>query len=71
MVNTEKVKGRIVEKHKTIQIIAPKIPCHPYTLGRQIANKKPMTLETAEILSEELDITDEEFPEFFLKKKLQ
>ena len=33
MVNTAKIKGRIVEKGKTIQSIAPQIPWSPYTLG--------------------------------------
>ena len=71
MINTSKVKGRIVEKGKTIQAIAPKIPCSPYILGRKIANESPMSLEEAIILSEELDISKEEFAEFFLQQKLQ
>ncbi len=71
MVNTAKIKGRIVEKQKTIQSIAPKIPCTPYTLGQKISNETPMNLEEAIILSNELDITKEEFAEFFLQQKLQ
>lgn len=71
MVNTAKIKGRITEKETTIQSIAPQIPCSPYTLGQQIGNKAPMTLETAEKLSEILEIKVEEFAEFFLHKKLQ
>lgn len=71
MINTAKVKGRIVEKGKTIQSIAPKIPCSPYTLGQKISNETPMNLEEAMILSEELEITKEEFLDFFLNKKLQ
>lgn len=68
MVNTQKIKGRIVEKGKTIQSIAPKIPCSPYTLGQKIANESPMSLEEASVLSEELDIEENEFAEFFLQK---
>ena len=71
MVNTPKLKGRITEKQKTIQSIAPKIPCTPYTLGQKIANEAPMNLEEAITLCEELDITREEFADFFLKQKLQ
>lgn len=71
MINTAKLKGRITEKETTIQRIAPEIPCSPYTLGQQIGNKAPMTLDTAEKLSEILEIKDEEFSEFFLQKKLQ
>lgn len=71
MINTSKVRGRIVEKGKTIQSIAPKIPCSPYILGRKIANESPMSLEEASNLSKELDIKEEEFTEFFLQKGLQ
>lgn len=71
MINTAKMKGRITEKETTIQNIAPEIPCTPYTLGQQIGNKVPMTLDTAEKLCEILDIKEEEFAEFFLHKKLQ
>lgn len=71
MVNTAKIKGRIVEKGKTIQSIAPKIPCSPYILGRKIANESPMNLEEASILCDELDIMEDEFAEFFLQKQLQ
>ncbi len=71
MINTAKMKGRITEKGRTIQNIAPEIPCTPYTLGQQIGNKVPMTLDTAEKLCEILDIEDVEFAEFFLQRKLQ
>lgn len=71
MINTAKIKGRITEKEKTIQSIAPKIPCSPYTLGQQIGNKAPMTLDTAEKLCEILEIQEEEFAEFFLQRKLR
>lgn len=70
MVNTAKVKGRIVEKGKTIQSIAPKIPCSPYILGRKIANENPINLDEVIALCEELDIEKDEFAEFFLNKKL-
>ena len=71
MINTAKVKGRIIEKGKTIQGIAPKMRCTPYTLGRKIGNETPMNLEEALILSDELQISKEEFAEFFLNEKLQ
>ena len=71
MINTAKIKGRIVEKGKTIQSIAHKIPCSPYTLGQKLSNETPMNLEEAIILSDELDITKDEFADFFLNKKLQ
>lgn len=71
MVNTAKIKGRIVEKGKTIQSIAPKIPCSAYTLGQKISNVKPINLDEVITLCDELSITQEEFAEFFLQSKLQ
>ena len=71
MVNTAKIKGRIVEKGKTIQAIAPKIPCSAYTLGQKIGNETPINLEEVMVLCNELEITQEEFADFFLQEKLQ
>lgn len=71
MINTKKIKGRIVEKGKTIQEIAPKIPCSAYTLGKKIANETPIKLDEVIVLCNELDIKAEEFSEFFLQEKLQ
>ena len=65
MINTAKIKGRIVEKEKTIQSLAPKIPCSPYILGQKISNKAPMHIEEAETLIDELQIPIEEVPEYF------
>lgn len=65
MVNTAKIKGRIVEKGKTIQSIAPKIPCTPYTLGQKISNETPMHIEEAETLINELEIPINEIVEYF------
>lgn len=70
MVNTAKIKGRIIEKGKTIQSIAPKIPCTPYTLGQKIANETPINLEEVIVLCDELEIQEDEFADFFLQKKL-
>ena len=70
MVNTAKIKGRMVEKNKTMQYLAPLVGFTAYTLGQQILNKKPMSLETANVLSEELEIDDTDFAEFFLQDKL-
>lgn len=65
MINTAKLRGRIIEKGKTIQSLAPKIPCTPYTLGQKIANESPMQIEEAATLANELDITDNEIVEYF------
>lgn len=65
MINTAKLRGKIVEKGKTIQSLAPKIPCTPYTLGQKIANETPMQIEEATTLANELEIVDEEITEYF------
>ena len=65
MVNTAKIRGRIIEKGKTIQSIAPKIPCTPYTLGQKISNETPMHIEEAETLIDELEIPINEVVEYF------
>ena len=69
MINTAKLKGRIVEKGKTIQSLAPKIPCTPYTLGQKIANETPMHIEEAENIANELDISKDEITEYFFYKE--
>ena len=71
MLNTAKIKGRIVEKGKTIQSIAPKVHCSPYTLGQKIANETLINLSEVIILCDELEIQEKEFAEFFLQKELQ
>lgn len=65
MINTAKLKGRIIEKGKTIQLLAPKIPCTPYTLGQKISNETPMRIEELEILANELEIPKNEIVEYF------
>lgn len=70
MINTFKLKGRMTEKRKTTKYLAEKVGLTGYTLGQQILNKKPMYLDTAYVLSEELDITDEEFGEFFFTERV-
>lgn len=67
MVNTEKLRGRIVEENKTIQKLAPICGYSAYTLGKMIANKTPMTLEVSKTLAEELNIKKGEISDFFYK----
>lgn len=67
MVNSAKMRGRIIEKGFTIQSLAQKVPCSGYILGRKIANEAPMTLEEAIAISKELEIKEDEFAEFFLQ----
>ncbi len=65
MVNTMKLKGRIVEKNTTIGKLAKKVGYSAYYLGRMISNKAEMPLKVSSILKQELDITNEELTDFF------
>lgn len=65
MINTNKVRGRIVEKGLTIQTIATQMQITPYTLGKKIANESPMTLDEALKLATILEIPVEEIAEYF------
>lgn len=70
MINTQKIKNRIANENKNIQSIATKMACTPNILWRKISNELPINLGEILILCEELEISREEFEEFFLKKKL-
>ena len=66
MINTNKLKGRLVEKGYTQADAAKYLKIAQPTLNQKINNIRPMDLDEAERLSELLDITDVEFPAFFL-----
>ena len=65
MVNTNKIKARIVEKGKTIEKLAADMDITPYTLGRKIRGQSQMTLKEADQLQQLLDISDDEFCLYF------
>ena len=65
MPNRNKIKGRIVEKGKTIQEIAREMKLTPYILGQKIAGKTNMSLDEANKLQQILEIADEEFRAYF------
>lgn len=65
MINTAKIRGRIVEKGLTLQSLSKVMNISPYTLGRKISGKSKMTLEEAELLQRFLAIPDGKFEEYF------
>ena len=71
MINSSKLKGRIVEKGETFQSIAPKIGCSAYTLGKKVSGETPINLEEITKLCKILEIKDDEFSDFFLQNRLQ
>ena len=55
VVNTNKLKGRIVEQGLTIGSLAALIGISPSTLGRKIRNLSDMTLEEVELIRSTLN----------------
>ena len=70
MVNTYKLKGRIIEKKQTIGALANKMNLSPYTLGKQISNKSIMNVNVARALAEELEIPNAEIGEYFFVNEI-
>lgn len=66
MINTSKIKGRMAEKNVTNKELSKCVSLSEFSLRRQLRNEIPMRLETAQKIQIRLDITDLEFPEFFL-----
>lgn len=71
MVNTNKLRGRIVERGLTFRLVANELGMSPATLGRKIKNKTPMTLEEVEMLREFLEISPCRIMEYFFVEHLQ
>jgi hypothetical protein len=65
MVDTKKLKVRMIQKDTNIQLLAPKTGYTPYTLGQMISNKSKMTICVSEILIKELEIPKDEITDFF------
>lgn len=68
MISTNKLRGRIVENRTTINELSQKLGMTPYTLGKKIAGKSPMTLKEASELQRELQIPAEEIPAYFFAR---
>ncbi|MBR7164503.1 MAG: XRE family transcriptional regulator [Clostridia bacterium] len=65
MVNTNKLRGRIIEQGLTIGSLAPMIGISPSTLGRKIKNHADMTLGEVESIRCVLKIPPERVMEYF------
>lgn len=68
MVNTLKLRGRIREKGLTQKDVAEMLNVSETTVGAKINNKRPITLDEADKISEILGISDGEFVSFFLTR---
>lgn len=69
MVNTNKLKGRIVEQGLTIGSLAALIGISPSTLGRKIRNLSDMTLEEVELIRSTLNIPPGRIMEYFFAER--
>ena len=65
MVNTNKLRGRIVEQGLTFGRVAQKVGVSPSTLGRKIRNVSDMTLEEVERIRDVLNIPNNRIMEYF------
>lgn len=65
MINTLKIKSRMVELNLTQKDIAKILKIAPPTVSQKINNIRPMGLKEAEQLAEALQISIQEFPIYF------
>lgn len=65
MVNTQKIKARIIEVGLNQTTVAAALEIAQSTLNQKINNARPMTLEEAERLQAILKIPDPEFCAYF------
>ena len=67
MINTGKIKGKMVEMQITQRDVADKLEIAQSTLNLKINNRRPMNLNEAEKICELLNISANEFGEYLLE----
>lgn len=70
MINTLKIKARMVECGLKQKDIAEALNLSPATISQKLNNVRPMYLKEANLLSDLLGITTEEIGEYFFKSKI-
>ena len=65
MVNSQKIKGRIVELGKNQADCAAALGIRPPTFNQKLNNVRSFTLSESEVLRKFLDIDDSLFAEYF------
>lgn len=70
MVNSNKLKGRIVEKGMTQADVAKALGIATPTVSQKINNVRAMYLQEAFKIAELLDIPDKQFKEYFFKDEI-
>jgi len=69
LVNTNKIRGRIMEQGLTIGSLASIIGISPSTLGRKIKNHADMTLGEVESIRDILKIPPERVVDYFFMEE--
>ena len=67
MINSKKVKGRLVELGLTQRDVSKIWNCALPTVSQKINQIRPITLQEADLLAKLLGLDEEEYYEFFLK----
>lgn len=70
MINTNKIKGRIVELGLTQKDVAKALGVAAPTVSQKINNVRAMTVEEAFMLASVLEISDEEFRTYFFVQEI-
>lgn len=65
MINSKKIKGRLVELGMTQKDISSCLGISQPTVNQKINNIRPMGLDEAEKIADLLQISSEEFKEYF------
>ena len=70
MINSNKVKGRLVELGLTQKDVQSVWKCALPTVSQKINSVRPINLEEADLLADLLKLNEEEYYEFFFGNKL-
>lgn len=70
MVNTNKIKARIVELGITQKVLADAIGVATTTISQKINNRRAMDVSEAFKIAEVLKIQDTDFREYFFKEEI-
>lgn len=65
MINTNKLKGKIVECGLTIEILAERIGVNKATIYRKLANPENFSIREAGLIAKELNLTADEINAIF------
>lgn len=71
MINTPKLKGRMVERGMTQADLAASLGLSQATVSQKLSGMRPIFLSEADKIAEILEIPDEEFRSYFFNRELR